>query len=55
MNNRNISQGATLLFLALWHGLHSGYYMSFFLEFIIMKMEKDVSALMYYKAKTSLL
>ncbi|CAB3362394.1 Hypothetical predicted protein [Cloeon dipterum] len=42
MNNRYISQGTTLLFLALWHGLHSGYYMCFMLEFIIMKVEKEV-------------
>ena len=43
MGNRNISQGATLFFLALWHGTHSGYYNNFALEFIIIKFERDVS------------
>lgn len=41
LGNRLYSQGLTLLFLAVWHGFHSGYYMSFFLEFIIMMMEKE--------------
>ena len=42
MNNRYISQFSALLFLAVWHGLHTGYYMCFFLEFIVMNLEKDV-------------
>jgi len=37
-----VSQFAALLFLAVWHGLHSGYYMCFFMEFLVMKLEKDV-------------
>lgn len=37
------SQLMTLLFLALWHGFHSGYYNCFFMEFIIMYLERDVS------------
>ncbi|CAG7819298.1 unnamed protein product, partial [Allacma fusca] len=41
LNNRHISQFAALLFLAVWHGLHTGYYMCFFLEFIVMNVEKD--------------
>jgi lysophospholipid acyltransferase 5 len=43
MGNRYISQAAALVFLAVWHGLHSGYYMCFLLEFVVMKLEKDVS------------
>jgi lysophospholipid acyltransferase 5 len=43
LGNRYISQAAALTFLAVWHGLHSGYYMCFLLEFVIMKLEKDVS------------
>lgn len=43
LGNRYISQAAALVFLAVWHGLHSGYYMCFLLEFVIMKLEKDVS------------
>ncbi|XP_059486595.1 lysophospholipid acyltransferase 5 [Neocloeon triangulifer] len=53
MNNRYISQATTLFFLALWHGLHSGYYMSFFLEFIIMKMEKEVEQLLHVRKDLS--
>jgi len=41
MNNRNISQGATLGFLAFWHGWHSGYLVTFFNEFIVMKFERE--------------
>ncbi|PNF39053.1 Lysophospholipid acyltransferase 5 [Cryptotermes secundus] len=41
LGNRYISQAAALIFLAVWHGLHSGYYMCFLLEFVIMKLEKD--------------
>lgn len=43
MGNRYISQAAALAFLAVWHGLHSGYYITFFNEFIVMYLEKDVS------------
>nr|CAD7202608.1 unnamed protein product [Timema douglasi] len=43
MGNRYISQAAALMFLAVWHGLHTGYYMCFAMEFLVMKLEKDVS------------
>lgn len=43
LGNRHISQLAALSFLAIWHGLHSGYYVCFFLEFIVIYMERDVS------------
>lgn len=43
LGNRHISQLATLLFLAVWHGLHSGYYVCFFMEYMVMYMERDVS------------
>lgn len=42
LGNRNLSQFFTLLFLALWHGTRSGYYMTFFNEFLIMLMEKEL-------------
>ncbi|KAF8769891.1 Lysophospholipid acyltransferase 5 like protein [Argiope bruennichi] len=42
LGNRLISQAAALLFLAIWHGLHSGYYHCFISEFIVMYFEKDV-------------
>lgn len=43
LGSKLYSQLGTLFFLALWHGFHSGYYFSFFQEFIIMYFEKDVS------------
>jgi len=46
VGNRYVSQGAALLFLAVWHGLHSGYYVCFMMEFIVMKMEKDLERMM---------
>uniref|UniRef100_A0A1I8NPP7 Lysophospholipid acyltransferase 5 n=1 Tax=Stomoxys calcitrans TaxID=35570 RepID=A0A1I8NPP7_STOCA len=42
LNNRTISYGAALSFLAVWHGFHSGYYMSFFLEYLIVTTEKQI-------------
>ncbi|ELT92172.1 hypothetical protein CAPTEDRAFT_182891 [Capitella teleta] len=43
LGNRHISQFATLFFLALWHGLHSGYYNNFALEFFVVKFERDMA------------
>lgn len=44
LNNKQISQGASLFFLAVWHGLELGYFMNFFLEFIIMNGENQVGS-----------
>ncbi|KAL1464345.1 hypothetical protein WDU94_003999 [Cyamophila willieti] len=41
LGNKLVSQAAVLLFLAVWHGFHSGYYATFFMEFIIIAFEKD--------------
>ena len=38
-----VSQTATLAFLAVWHGWHAGYYITFFNEFIVISFEKDFS------------
>ena len=35
--------GITLAFLAVWHGFHSGYYLTFFYELLVMNFEKEVS------------
>lgn len=43
LGSRFASQFFTLAFLAVWHGFHSGYYVCFFNEFMIMFFEKDVS------------
>ncbi|XP_040568096.1 lysophospholipid acyltransferase 5 [Lepeophtheirus salmonis] len=45
LGNRFLSQFITLWFLALWHGIHSGYYLTFFNEFIVMNFEKDMEAI----------
>ncbi|GFY45890.1 lysophospholipid acyltransferase 5 [Trichonephila inaurata madagascariensis] len=46
LGNRYISQAAALGFLAIWHGLHSGYYSCFLSEFIVMYFEKDVESIL---------
>jgi lysophospholipid acyltransferase 5 len=43
LNNRNISHISALLFLAIWHGFHDGYYMTFFFEFLLIHFEKEVN------------
>jgi len=43
LGSKIYSQLLTLLFLALWHGFHSGYYHCFFMEFVVMYFERDVS------------
>ncbi|XP_062321733.1 lysophospholipid acyltransferase 5 [Osmerus eperlanus] len=45
LGNKVMSQMATLLFLALWHGLHSGYILCFSMEFIIVNVERQYQAL----------
>lgn len=43
LNNRHYSQLGALVFLALWHGFHSGYYMCFLMEFTVIICERAVS------------
>ena len=45
LNNRYISQMSALVFLSVWHGWHSGYYLTFFNEFIVVNFEKEFSAI----------
>jgi len=45
MGSRTISQLVTLLFLAVWHGFHSGYYLTFFNEFLTVKVEREFLAI----------
>ncbi|CAG8469971.1 340_t:CDS:2 [Gigaspora margarita] len=40
LGNKQLSSIISLIFLALWHGLHSGYYFCFGLEFVDMEVEK---------------
>nr|CAH8843285.1 unnamed protein product [Trichobilharzia regenti] len=41
LGNKNLSQLLTLLFLALWHGTYSGYYINFSVELLVVIVEKD--------------
>lgn len=43
LNNRHMSQLGALVFLAVWHGFHSGYYMCFLMEFLVLVCEREVS------------
>ncbi|CAG8580776.1 573_t:CDS:2 [Gigaspora rosea] len=40
LGNKQLSSIISLIFLALWHGLHAGYYFCFGLEFVDMEVEK---------------
>ncbi|XP_074603759.1 lysophosphatidylcholine acyltransferase 3 protein nessy [Brevipalpus obovatus] len=42
LGNRVASHALTLAFLAIWHGWMSGYYITFIMEFIIMKFEWEI-------------
>lgn len=44
LKNKNLSQMGSLVFLALWHGFLSGYFMCFTLEFVDMSVEKQMKA-----------
>jgi lysophospholipid acyltransferase 5 len=41
LGNRTLSQVVTLFFLAVWHGSHTGYYLTFANEFITIKVERE--------------
>ncbi|KAJ8950775.1 hypothetical protein NQ318_011268 [Aromia moschata] len=53
LGNRYVSQFAALLFLAVWHGYHTGYYVCFFFEFIVMYMERDIKSIVKSNEKLS--
>ncbi|XP_074259549.1 lysophospholipid acyltransferase 5 isoform X2 [Saimiri boliviensis] len=45
LGKKELSQGLSLLFLALWHGLHSGYLVCFQMEFLIVIVERQAARL----------
>ncbi|XP_014228355.1 lysophospholipid acyltransferase 5 [Trichogramma pretiosum] len=51
LGSKLYSQLVTLTFLAIWHGTHSGYYLCFFQEFIIMYFEKDMKPVLLKNEK----
>ncbi|MGH0119775.1 UNVERIFIED_CONTAM: hypothetical protein FKN15_025654 [Acipenser sinensis] len=48
LGNKMASQSAALFFLAIWHGLHSGYLLCFLMEFIIVTAERQVYSSVYF-------
>lgn len=46
LGNKYASQALTLLFLAVWHGVNSGYYATFLNEFILIFFEKQFEDLL---------
>uniref|UniRef100_A0A8D0HCX7 Lysophospholipid acyltransferase 5 n=1 Tax=Sphenodon punctatus TaxID=8508 RepID=A0A8D0HCX7_SPHPU len=42
LGNKLLSQGLSLLFLAVWHGLHCGYLVCFQMEFLIVLVERQL-------------
>ncbi|XP_074509378.1 lysophospholipid acyltransferase 5 isoform X2 [Sebastes fasciatus] len=45
LGNKALSHTATLVFLTIWHGLHSGYILCFSMEFFIITVERQALAL----------
>ena len=41
LNNKYVSSLGALSFLAIWHGLHIGYFTCFFLEFLDVEAERE--------------
>ncbi|XP_053182429.1 lysophospholipid acyltransferase 5 [Scomber japonicus] len=45
LGNKTLSHVTTLFFLTIWHGLHSGYFLCFSMEFIIVTVERQALGL----------
>ncbi|XP_044305565.1 lysophospholipid acyltransferase 5 [Varanus komodoensis] len=45
LGNKLLSQAISLFFLAVWHGLHSGYLVCFQMEFLIVMVERQLISL----------
>lgn len=43
LGNKDLSQLLTLVFLAIWHGFHSGYYVTFLFEFVVVHLDRDAA------------
>lgn len=46
LGNRQLSHVVTLFYLAIWHGHCTGYFMNFFLEFLMVSCERDIRTLL---------
>nr|XP_034996528.1 lysophospholipid acyltransferase 5 isoform X2 [Zootoca vivipara] len=47
LGNKLLSQGLSLFFLAIWHGLHCGYLVCFQMEFLIVTVERQLIDLIH--------
>uniref|UniRef100_A0AAQ5XD76 Lysophospholipid acyltransferase 5 n=1 Tax=Amphiprion ocellaris TaxID=80972 RepID=A0AAQ5XD76_AMPOC len=45
LGNKPLSHVTSLFFLTIWHGLHSGYFLCFSMEFFIITVERQAQAL----------
>ena len=54
LNNRLMSQAGALVFLAVWHGYHSGYYITFIHEFLVINFEKQVRSCLHYSSSVTI-
>ena len=45
MGSKNLSRFVSTTFLAAWHGFHSGYYVVFLCEFMLLAAEQDFRGL----------
>lgn len=48
MNNKYLSHVGTLLFLAVWHGYHLGYFLLFAFEFMCMMAQEQVNCPLHF-------
>lgn len=46
LGNKYYSQIGVLVFLSIWHGFHSGYYLTFLMEFLGVALEKDLEVIL---------
>lgn len=51
LGSRYYSQAISLMFLAAWHGFHSGYYVCFAFEFMVIFLERDVKQIVKSNAE----
>ncbi|KAK9884303.1 hypothetical protein WA026_005255 [Henosepilachna vigintioctopunctata] len=53
LGNRNFSHLGALMFLAVWHGFHTGYFVAFFIEFLVIYTERDIKTIVKSNEKVS--
>lgn len=54
LNNKSLSQAASLAFLAIWHGFHLNYFLTFLMEFLDVEAEAVLNKYLRPLLKTHL-